>query len=274
MVLVTGGSSGIGFETSLLFAEKGYYVISVGRNEEKLKNLERFSLERGLSLEIIKLDVNDENSVRFLFKKISDSFGGMNVLVNNAGFGLVGPLEDLSMDEIKSQFETNFFSAARLIQLSIPLMRRVGNGKIINVSSIAGRIGFPLTSAYVSSKFALEGLSESIRYELKSFGIDVVLIEPGVIKTDFGTNMTLGKNISLDNSFYQKVLHKRIAGLKTRFQGGLLPSDVARLIFEVSQMENPGRRYVIGSDAKDILNKYKETDDHDFENFMEFKFLK
>ncbi len=274
VVLVTGGSSGVGFETSLLFAEKGYHVISIGRNEAKLENLKNQACDKNLSLETLKLDINDEKSVDRLFKNINESFGSLDILVNNAGFGLVGPLENLSIKEVKNQFETNFFSAVRLIQLSIPLMRKQGKGKIINVSSIAGKIGFPLTSAYVSSKFALEGLSESIRYELKPFGIDVIVIEPGVIKTEFGKNMILGKNVSLENPHYQKILHKRMSGFKTRFLEGMDALDVASLIFEVSKMENPNKRYVIGSDANEILDKYEKSNENDFENFMTLQLLK
>ncbi len=274
VALVTGGSSGIGFDTSLIFAQRDYHVISIGRDKAKLENLKSKASEKNLPIETIKLDVNDEKSVGLLFKDISDMFGSLDILVNNAAFGLVGPLENLSIEELKNQFETNFFSAVRLIQLSIPLMRQQGRGKIINISSIAGRIGFPLTSAYVSSKFALEGLSESIRYELKSFGIDVVLIEPGVVKTDFGNNLILGKNISVENPHYRKILDKRMSGFKTRFLDGIEPLDVARLIFDVSQMENPSRRYVIGSDACEILEKYQKNNEKDFENFMTDQLIK
>jgi len=141
-----------------------------------------------LLLEVLKLDVTDDKSVKEAIERIVNEQGKIDVLVNNAGYALLGPLEDLSIQEVKEQFETNVFGVIRVTKEILPIMRRQLHGTIENISSIAGRIGFPLTSAYVSSKFALEGLSESIAYEVEQFGIKVILIEPGVIKTNFDKN--------------------------------------------------------------------------------------
>jgi short-subunit dehydrogenase len=146
-----------------------------------------------------------------------DEKGRVDILVNNAGYSLLGPLEQLHIDEIKEEFETNFFGIVKLIQGVLPFMRKQRYGRIINISSLAGRIGFPLSTAHVSSKFALEGLTESLRYEVQNFGIHVILIEPGVIKTNFLNSMKVGKNVitlqnsNNDNSPYTELVQQRIS---------------------------------------------------------------
>jgi NAD(P)-dependent dehydrogenase (short-subunit alcohol dehydrogenase family) len=196
VVMVTGSSSGIGFETSLLLAKKGFVTYATMRNLAKSNKIIELKQKEKLPLEVLKLDVTDDKSVKDAIGKVANEQGRIDVLVNNAGYGLVGPLEELSIEEFKEQFETNVFGVIRVTQLVLPIMRKQRNGTIVNISSIAGRIGFPLTPAYVSSKFALEGLSESVSYELEQFGIKVILVEPGVIKTNFDNNLKIGKNVS------------------------------------------------------------------------------
>src|SRR6476646_4345434 len=197
VALVTGSSSGIGFETSLLLARSGYHTYASMRNLEKSKTLTEIANREKLPLQVVQLDVNDDKSVKDAIYKIENEQGRIDVVVNNAGYLLIGPLEELSIEEFKEQFDTNFFGAIRVIKEVLPIMRRQKAGTIINVSSIAGRIGLPLNSPYVSSKFALEGLSESISYEIEQFGIKVVLIEPGVIKTNAATSFKTGKNVAV-----------------------------------------------------------------------------
>ncbi|MBV9178318.1 MAG: SDR family NAD(P)-dependent oxidoreductase [Nitrososphaeraceae archaeon] len=163
------------------------------RNLEKSKIIKEIANREKLPLQVVQLDVNDDMSVKNAIYNVENEQGKINVVVNNAGYLLIGPLEELSIEEFKEQFETNFFGAIRVIKEVLPIMRRQKAGTIINVSSIAGRIGLPLNSPYVSSKFALEGLSESISYEIEEFGIKVVLIEPGVIKTNAASNFKTGK---------------------------------------------------------------------------------
>src|SRR5919205_421417 len=217
VAVVTGSSSGIGFETSLLLAKNGVFTYATMRNLDRANKIIELKQKEKLPLEVLKLDVTDDKSVNDAIGKIENEQETIDILVNNAGYALVGPLEELSIQEFKEQFETNVFGVIRVTQAVLPIMRKQRHGTIVNISSIAGRIGFPLTSAYVSSKFALEGLSESMAYEIDQFGITVILIEPGVIKTNFDHNLKLGKKVSTTNdrnSPYADITEKRIAGFK------------------------------------------------------------
>jgi NAD(P)-dependent dehydrogenase (short-subunit alcohol dehydrogenase family) len=264
VAVVTGSSSGIGFETSLLLARNGFYTYATVRNPNKSKK-ERIvnvaSRER-LPLQVIPLDVVDNKSVKEAIGRITTEQGRIDVLVNNAGYLLLGPLEELSIEEFKEQFETNFFGAIRVTQAVLPTMRRHKEGVIINISSIAGRIGFPLSSAYVSSKFALEGLSESMAYEVEQFGIKVILVEPGVIKTNFANNLKIGKKVattsnrSIENSYYSpysEVIQKRIAGFKPRFESGSPPIEVAKIVLKALTSKNLHFRHLVGDDAFKLM---------------------
>ena len=183
VALVTGSSSGIGLETSLALARDGFHTFATMRDTTKCEKIKEILGKENLPIEIIELDVDKENSVKNAVQNIIEKKQRIDVLVNNAGWGLWGSVEDVSIDEFKTQFETNFFSVIRMIQEVAPVMRKQNSGNIINISSIAGRIGFPISPAYISSKFALEGLSESLRFELMPFGVNVIIIEPGMIKT-------------------------------------------------------------------------------------------
>jgi len=185
VAVVTGTSSGIGFESALALAREGYYTYATMRDTTKSDKIKELGQKENLNIDVLELDVDDENSVKTAIQKILDQKQRIDVLVNNAGWALWGCVEDVSVDEFKAQFDTNFFSIIRLIQEVGPTMRKQGSGTIVNISSVVGRIGFPASPAYISSKFALEGLSESLRFELAPFGVNVVIIEPGVIKTNF-----------------------------------------------------------------------------------------
>ena len=177
VALITGSSSGIGFETALHLARNGYKTYASMRNLEKSKNITQVANRENLPVEIVQLDVNDDISVKQAIDKLVQAEDQrIDVLVNNAGYGLLGALEDLTIEEIKAQFETNLFGVIRVTQQVLPVMRKQNSGTIVNISSVGGRMGLPSLSAYHSTKFALEGLSESISYELEPFGIKVVLI--------------------------------------------------------------------------------------------------
>jgi NAD(P)-dependent dehydrogenase (short-subunit alcohol dehydrogenase family) len=280
VAIVTGSSSGIGFETSLLLARNGFYTYATMRNPDKSKKEGMINVANRdrLPLQVIPLDVTDDKSVKEAVDRIATEQGKIDVLVNNAGYLLLGPLEELSIEEFKEQFETNFFGVIRVTQAVLPIMRRQRQGTIVNISSIAGRIGFPLSSAYVSSKFALEGLSESIGYELEQFGINVVLIEPGVIKTNFANNLKIGKKIattantrSTDNPYYSpysEIIQKRIVGFKPRFESGSPPIEVAKIILKVLTSKNPDFRYLVGDDAFKLMEMRKNTSDKDFRKLV------
>jgi NAD(P)-dependent dehydrogenase (short-subunit alcohol dehydrogenase family) len=271
VAVVTGSSSGIGFETSLLLAKNGFFTYATMRDLDKSSKIIDLKQKEKLPLEVLKLDVTDDKSVKEAIEKIANEQGTVNILVNNAGYALVGPLEELSIQEFKEQFETNVFGAIRVTQAVLPIMRKQRQGTIVNISSIAGRIGFPLTSAYVSSKFALEGLSESMAYELDQFGTKVILIEPGVIKTNFDNNLKIGKKVSNDrNSPYADIAEKRIAGFKPRFENGIPAIEVAKLILKTITSKNvPSEsRYLVGNDAFKLLEIRKNRSDKEFRRLV------
>ena len=189
IALVTGSSTGIGFETSLALARNGIHTFATVRHLQKGSIIKTIADKESLPLRVIEMDVNDEDSVRRTATKIIDEKKRIDLLVNNAGYGLFGALEDISLNEVREQFEANYFGAIRVMKQVIPTMRRQRGGIIINITSIAGMVGIPGEYIYSSSKFALEGLSESISYELRPYGIKVVLIEPGVINTNFVPNI-------------------------------------------------------------------------------------
>lgn len=274
IALITGSSSGIGFETSLLLARNGIYTYATMRNLSKSQEILDIAKKECLPLKVFTLDVTDEKSTQKAIDMVMHEQNRIDILVNNAGYSLVGALEQISMDEIKEEFETNFFGIIKLIQKVLPQMRKQRSGRIINVSSLAGRIGLPLASAYVSSKFALEGLSESLKYEVQDFGICVILIEPGVIKTNFIKNLKIGKqvitfkngdvNTSSADLPYAEITQKRISAFKPRFEKGSSPKEVADTILEAVTSDKPKFRYIVGQDASKLMEIRKNTSDEEF----------
>jgi NAD(P)-dependent dehydrogenase (short-subunit alcohol dehydrogenase family) len=275
IALVTGSSSGIGFETALLLARNGIYTYATMRNLSKSEEILACTRNDNLQLETLRLDVTDEGSISEAIDMIIDKKDRIDILVNNAGYSLLGPLELLHLDEIKEEFETNFFGIIRLIQCVLPIMRKQRYGKIINISSLAGRIGFPLSSAYGSSKFALEGLTESLGYEVQNFGIHVILIEPGVIKTNLVNNMKLGNEIMKlqdrdDNKIidgdspYAEIINKRISAFKPRYEKGSSPKIVAEKVLEAAISDNPKARYLVGGDALKMIERRNNATDEEF----------
>jgi NAD(P)-dependent dehydrogenase (short-subunit alcohol dehydrogenase family) len=272
VALVTGSSSGIGYETALLLARNGFDTFATMRNMNKSKEITEVSKRENLPLRLVQLDVNDDKSVTDAINNILKEKKSIEVVVNNAGYGLMGSVEDSSLDEIKAQFETNFFGAIRVMQRVIPIMRKQRSGTIVNVSSIAGRIGFPMGSAYVSSKFALEGLSESISYELKQFGIKIILIEPGVIKTNFA--LVTPKKAVNKNSSYSQLMNKLEENLFSTIANGTSPKEVATVILRSITEESPEHRYLVGNDAVELINARKNNTDEEFEKIIVGNLLK
>ena len=223
--------------------------------------------KENLKIDVLELDVDDENSVKTAIQKILDQKQRIDVLVNNAGWDLWGCVEDVSVDEFKTQFDTNFFSIIRLIQEVGPTMRKQGSGTIVNISSVVGRIGFPASPAYISSKFALEGLSESLRFELAPFGVNVVIIEPGVIKTNFMQNMKMAKKSESD-TVYRDITVKVVSGVKMMMEMGTDPKEVADTIVKAIKDEKPLPRYIVGNDASMFLEAKKNKTDIEFENYL------
>ena len=267
VAVVTGASSGIGFETALALAREGYHTYATMRDATKSDKIKELGEKDGLKISVLELDVDDDDSVKVAIKKILDEKQRIDVLVNNAGWGLWGCVEDVSVDEFKTQFETNFFSVIRLIQEVGPTMRKQGSGKIINISSVAGRIGFPASPAYISSKFALEGLSESLRLEMAPFGVDVIIIEPGVIKTNFLNPVRLAKKSESDTA-YRDITTKVVSGVKMMAEMGTPPKEVADTIVKSINDDKPLPRYIVGNDASMFLEAKKSKTDIEFENYL------
>ena len=267
VAVVTGTSSGIGFETALALAREGYYTYATMRDTTKSDKIQELAKKESLKIDVIELDVDDENSVKTAIQKILEEKQRIDVLVNNAGWGLWGCVEDVSINEFKAQFDTNFFSIIRLIQEVVPTMRKQGSGTIVNVSSVVGRIGFPASPAYISSKFALEGLSESLRFELAPFGVNVVIIEPGVIKTNFMKNMKMAEKSESD-TVYRDITVKVVSGVKMMAEMGTHPKEVAETIVKATKDEKPLPRYVVGNDASMFLEAKKSKTDIEFENYL------
>jgi NAD(P)-dependent dehydrogenase (short-subunit alcohol dehydrogenase family) len=265
VAIVTGSSSGIGFETALDLARDGYFTYATIRNTKKGDAIKEIAKKENLKLETLELDVDKEDSVKNAINKIVKEKGRIDILVNNAGYGLFGCLEDISMEELKAQFETNFFGVVRVSQAVIPVMRKQKSGIIVNVSSVAGRIGFPVSPGYISSKFAIEGLSESMRYELSPFGINVIIIEPGVIKTNF---MSSTKKSLKSDSAYKDITNKVIAGITMMSEMGTPAKEVATTIIKAIKSENPLPRYTVGNDAVMFLEAKKNKTDLEFENYI------
>ena len=267
VALVTGCSSGIGLETAVALAREGHFTFATMRNLKKVEALEKIVKEENLPISILELDVDNKESMDNAIEKIIEQKGRIDTLVNNAGWGMWGTVEDVSIDEFKEQFETNFFSIVRMIQKIAPIMRKQKSGSIVNVSSVAGRIGFPVSPAYISSKFALEGLSECLRFELSPFGINVITIEPGVIKTNFFDSMKMAKK-SDSNSVYNDITSKVISGVKMMAEMGTDPKEVANTILKSINDKSPLPRYIVGNDAMMFLEAKKMKTDIEFENYI------
>lgn len=266
VALVTGSSSGIGLETSLSLARDGYHTFASMRNIGKAGELEYAAKKENLPIEIIELDVDKEESIISAIKKVVTKNGRLDVLVNNAGYGQFGCTEDLTMDDFRKQFETNFFSIVKIIQEVAPIMRKQSSGNIINISSVVGRMGLPGSPAYISSKFALEGLGECLRYELGQFGIKTTMIEPGVIKTNFFNSMKIPES-KIDPK-YKTLTDNILAGLKMMVEMGTAPSQVADVVMKAIHDDEMLPRYVVGTDAAMFMEAKKMKTDLEFEKYM------
>src|ERR687886_135115 len=267
--IVTGSSSGIGYETSLALARDGFLTYATMRNVNKGENIKSVATKENLPVHIQQLDVTDDVSVKNAIESISSETGGrIDVLVNNAGYGLNGAFEDLAMDEIKAQYETNFFGLIRVTQAVLPIMRKQKSGTIVNISSGAGRFGFPSGSAYVSTKFAVEGLSESMLYELEPFGIKVVIVEPGVIRTNFGSGLVIAKKSQDPNSHYSYIMQKMATGFEEMMKNSSPADLVAKVVLDAVRNENPNLRYLAGKDVEQWLGVKRNMSDEEFYKMM------
>jgi len=271
VAVVTGSSSGIGFETSLVLARNNFHTYATMRNPEKGTKMRTVQTGENLPIKIIQLDVTIDKSVSHAIQSILSESGRVDVLVNNAGYGLVGAFEELGMDEIKQQYETNFFGVMRVTQAVIPIMKEQKSGIIVNISSGAGRFGYPGGSAYVSTKFALEGLSESIAYELDPFGIKVALVEPGFVRTNFSN--VIAKRSQEPHSQYSKMMEKMAGRIEEMSRNSSSPELVANIVLEAVTTKNPNLRYLAGKDVEQWIEQKKKLSDKEFFNMIKQSLL-
>lgn len=249
-VLVTGCSTGIGRATAELFAKEGWTTYATARKPETLRDLE------DAGCRTLALDVNDEASMAAAVAQVEAEEGAIGVLVNNAGFSLTGPIEEVPMDEVRRQFDTNVFGLVRMCQLALPKMREQGWGRIVNISSMGGKLTFPGMGFYHGTKYAVEAISDALRFEVRPFGVKVVLVEPGLIKTAFGETATghLGGMADPDGPYVHFVdaVGKRVEGSYEGAMGRLAvgPEAVGKVIVRAASTERPRARYVVTAGAK------------------------
>jgi len=257
-ILITGASSGIGKETAKLFQSKGWNVIATMRNPENESELKQ--LENVL---VTKLDVLDLDSIQKAFTEGVQEFGNIDVLLNNAGYGAYGPLEAISRGQVLKQFNTNVIGLLDVTKTVLPHFRQNKKGIIINISSMGGKVTFPLGSLYHGTKFAVEGISESLNYEVAQFGGQVKIVEPGMIATDFS-----GRSLDFSNdetmTEYQNLVTSIMAAVPALAEHASPASMAAEVIFRAATDGTDQLRYVAGEDAKTLLANRQQYDDATF----------
>ena len=258
-VLITGTSKGIGYETALAFARAGYLVHATMRNPSKSPDLVEVAAREKLALEVSAMDVDDDESVRRGVEKIRVEYGAIDVLVNNAGVEKAGSIEESPMDDFKSTMETNYFGPIRCIKAVVPQMRLRRSGTIINVSSVAGSFSHPPMTAYCASKWALEAMSESLACEMKTFGVRVALVKPGIIDTSMAHRIGAAGESAYPHT----------ARISTFFQSSLAsapvhPSVVAQKILEIAQNDSWQLRHPVGPDSIPLIEWRKGMTDEEW----------
>ena len=253
-VLITGATDGLGRAMAIFLAANGYRVFAAGRSAEKRASLDRLADDRKLAIETLDMDVSDDASVRRGVARVLERAGEIGVLINNAGVAYVAPVEELRLDDLHAQFEINFFGVVRLIHAVLPAMRERRRGRILNISSIAGKIASPLFGSYASSKFALEGLSDALRLELAPFGVHVVLIEPGYIPTNMQNSalaLSSAYAARAEKSPYAAVYRGfRSSWKQTTDAARTTPEDCARVILRALLDSPPRPRYTVTRRAR------------------------
>ncbi len=265
VALVTGASSGIGEATVKTLLAAGYTVFAGARRQDRMRGLE----QQGAIL--LALDLTDDASIARAAEQIKATQGRIDVLVNNAGYGSYGSVEDVPMEEARRQFEVNVFGLARLTQLLTPMMREQRSGKIVNVTSIGGKFGEPLGGWYHATKFAVEGLSDCMRMELARFGIDVIVVEPGAIKTEWGS-IAIESALKYSGSSAYAELAREKAALFSGADGGFAsePSVVAEGILKTIKARKPKTRYAIGGGAGVFMFLVRVLPDRGIDRLMDF----
>ncbi len=267
-VLITGASSGMGKETARKLIGEGYTVYTAARRIEKMKDLEE------LGATPLAMDITVEEQVTAAVDRINAEQGGVDILINNAGFGSYGAMEDTAIDDARYQFEVNLFGLARLTQLVLPHMRAQKAGKIVNITSMGGKIYMPLGSWYHATKHALEGWSDCLRVELAPFGIDVIIVEPGIIETEFGEVMVGPMLERSGDTAYGELAHKMATAARKSYEAGNAspPSVIADVIVKALKARRPRTRYVAGKLARPMMALRKWLGDRVFDRAIMSRF--
>jgi NAD(P)-dependent dehydrogenase (short-subunit alcohol dehydrogenase family) len=259
-VLITGGTDGLGRGASEFLASRGYRVFAGSRNAQRRAELADFAQKKNLPLEVLPLDVTDDSSVEAAVAEVERRAGSIDILINNAGIAIGAVMEEITQADLHKQFETNFFGVVRVTQKVLPGMRRRRRGRIINMSSIAGKVASPIVGPYTASKHALEAISDTMRLELHPFGIFVVLIEPGFIPTSINRNaaeLSSAYVAGAPKSPYRGVYEAfQTAWQKTTEGSKYTPEDCARVILRAIEDDPPRARYLVTKEAK-IANAMK-----------------
>ena len=267
-VLITGCSTGIGRATAERLAAGGWKVYATARRLESIADL------AAKGCETLALDVTDEASMEAAVKHVEDAEGAVGVLINNAGYSQSGAVETVPMDEVRRQFETNVFGLVRMCQLVLPGMRRQRWGRIVNLSSMGGRLVFPGGGLYHGTKYAVEAISDALRFEVREFGVDVILIEPGLIKTEFGETAAKGTGDGGDYAAFNDAVAKATAGAyegpTMKLGGG--PDDVARKIEKALGARRPKARYPVTASARILLTQRALLPDRGWDLFVGTQF--
>ncbi len=269
VVLITGCSSGFGKLAALEFARRGDTVYASMRNTSKAGALQDAAKAEKLEVSVVELDVTKKASADRAVKDVAAKAGRLDVLVNNAGIGSHGPIEDFDDDEVQAIFDTNLMGVIRTTRAALPTMREQGSGRIINVSSLAGKVTAPFGGIYSASKHALEAISDALYYELHPFGIQVSIVEPGGFETEIGNNSHPAKRFTEGSAYVQ--LERRFAEASSRLPGtggGADAQIVANVIVDAAKAAEPKRRYLVGQDAELIGQLHKQQSDEDFEKAM------
>lgn len=264
VALVTGASSGIGYDTAVKLQKAGFTVYGAARRVEKMKELENKGIK------IIALDVTDETSMTTCVDTIIGNEGRLDVLINNAGFGSYGTIEDVPMEEARMQIEVNVFGLARMTQLVLPHMRKNKFGRIINISSMGGKVYSQYGGWYHATKHAVEAISDCLRLETKEFGIDVVVVEPGGIKTDWGIIAADKLERTAEGSAYKKGIKESADRMRKRYSGNNLSdvSVISKTIVKGATARKPKTRYLIGLGAKPAVFLKKILTDRMFDHIV------
>jgi NAD(P)-dependent dehydrogenase (short-subunit alcohol dehydrogenase family) len=254
LALVTGATDGLGRATALLLAQRGYRVFAAGRSPERRASLDQFAKQNALPIATLPLDVCDDASVNACISEIERRAGPVEILINNAGIAIAAVIEEITLADLRKQYETNVFGVLRVTQRVLPSMRQRRRGRIINMSSIGGKISSPILGPYSSSKHALEAISDSMRLELFPFGVFVVLIEPGYIETSMNRTASQLSDAYVkgaETSPYRPVYEGFLRGWeKTRKTAKDRPEDCARVILRAVEETPPRPRYLVTRRAK------------------------